>query len=377
MPRIRIDDLPAETLTPEQMEQVFGAGRGARPALEALERREVPTTGVTSSLSPGGALLVQGTAGADNIRVAQAGGQVVVKDAGHVVGSYAAGRVTSITVNAGAGDDYVWLGNLPAVAITVRGQAGNDAIYGGSQAESLFGGAGNDYLSGGGGDDVLDGGAGNDYLVGGTGVDTFVGGAGWDRYQPDGNDVYADLDSGLYGAIAAHYYNDLPGETTYNGTPVPDALGQMTADEHNVLGVPGARVTDFQHGAIYWSPGTGANVIYGEIWDEYKETQHFTNAQGVPVKQVLGLPTTDELDAGHGGVRVSHFQGGDIYWRPGLKGGAFCLYGAIRHYFNHHGALGRFGVPTSTEADAPGGRIVHFEHGSLFWDASTGVVSVV
>ena len=87
--------------------------------------------------------------------------------------------------------------------------------------------------------------------------------------------------------------------------------GAPTSDEMNVPGVPGARMNTFQGGTIYWSPGTGAHVVYGAIGAEY-------NSLGGP-SSFLGLPTTDEL--GFAGGRISYFQYGWIEWTPG--GGVF------------------------------------------------------
>jgi hypothetical protein len=54
-----------------------------------------------------------------------------------------------------------------------------------------------------------------------------------------------------------------------------------------VPGVPGVRVTDFQGGhALDGSPATGAHVVYGAIFAEYKSL-------GYPISP-LGLPTSDE-----------------------------------------------------------------------------------
>ena len=73
----------------------------------------------------------------------------------------------------GSGDD-VLVATTPAVEryLVLRGEAGND---------QLFGAAGADLLEGGTGADVLTGRAGRDRLDGGAGPDTFLGGSGADR----------------------------------------------------------------------------------------------------------------------------------------------------------------------------------------------------
>ena len=70
----------------------------------------------------------------------------------------------------------------------------------------------------------------------------------------------------------------------------------------------------FQGGTIYWSPATGAHVVYGAIGGLY-------NSLGGPTS-FLGLPISDEL--GIPGGRVSYFQNGrKIVWTP--QGGAYAV----------------------------------------------------
>src|SRR6516225_1471112 len=54
MARIRIDDLPPDTdLTPEELEQIYGAGRPSfRPSLESLEKREMYAANLGTVLTP-------------------------------------------------------------------------------------------------------------------------------------------------------------------------------------------------------------------------------------------------------------------------------------------------------------------------------------
>ena len=66
-------------------------------------------------------------------------------------------------------------------AVTLKGNAGNNRVYGGEGSDTLYGGAG---------DDELYGGAGDDTLTGGTGNDTFV------HYASYGNDTIADYVAG-------------------------------------------------------------------------------------------------------------------------------------------------------------------------------------
>ena len=59
-------------------------------------------------------------------------------------------------------------------------------------------------------------------------------------------------------------------------------------------GVPGARMTTFQGGTIYWSPATGGHVVYGGIGAEYAATANERDAYGTVVQRILGIPTSDE-----------------------------------------------------------------------------------
>jgi Ca2+-binding RTX toxin-like protein len=85
--------------------------------------------------------------------------------------------ITSIAVNAGAGDDKVSIGSSVSLPATINGGDGNDTLSGGAGADTIDGGAGADWISGGLGADVLNGGAGNDTIYSADGVkDTVDGG---------------------------------------------------------------------------------------------------------------------------------------------------------------------------------------------------------
>ena len=112
--------------------------------------------------------------------------------------------VTSVHVNTGNGNDYVFVDSSVTVPvyidlgsgddmadietggsnnnITIWGGTGNDTINGGSGIETIYGGEGDDYLTGGGGNDVIYGGNGNDVIEGGSGADTLYGEAGDDSF---------------------------------------------------------------------------------------------------------------------------------------------------------------------------------------------------
>lgn len=186
----------------------------------------------------------------------------------------------------------------------------------------------------------------------------------------------------FYGGVESEYFTTALEHDAY-GTNVQQILGLPTADEGNVSGVAGARTTPFQGGAIYWSKGTGAHVVYGAIWGDYKALAKEHDAGGRVAQLVVGLPTSDEMDVSWvSGARMNTFQGGNIYWSPGT--GAHVVYGAIGgeyqatagevdFYGNNVQPL--IGLPTSDEAAVPGqpgGRVSTFQNGAIYWSPATG-----
>jgi RTX calcium-binding nonapeptide repeat (4 copies) len=88
--------------------------------------------------------------------------------------------VAGFEVNAGEGDDAVFVASAVEVPVTMRGGSGRDTLSGGGGPDKLIGGEGNDKLAGRGGDDLVFGGEGNDELFGGGGDDILRGGTGHD-----------------------------------------------------------------------------------------------------------------------------------------------------------------------------------------------------
>lgn len=144
-------------------------------------------------------------------------------------------------------------------------------------------------------------------------------------------------------------------------------LGAPTAPETDAA-VPGSRMQTFEHGAVYWSPSTGAHAVKGAIQGAYDSRG---GAEGA-----LGLPTSDENSL-KGGASQS-FQGGQIHWSPAT--GAHVDGGAIQGYWAQRGwETGWLGYPTGDEITglAGGGASQTFQGGTLFWDARTGAVHEV
>jgi uncharacterized protein with LGFP repeats len=173
----------------------------------------------------------------------------------------------------------------------------------------------------------------------------------------------------VYGPESARTAPVVPG-----GSPTAiqarwEQLGSVLSD----LGTPrasevcglrgGGCAQEFTDGGIYWSPATGARVLYQDLW---KYVQLGAEAS------VLGYPVTDEQTLYDGG-RVTHFQGGSIYEAKGTYA-PHAVLGAIRDkWAEGHWQEGPLGYPTSDELPLPGGGAVsHFQGGSIYWSPATG-----
>jgi Ca2+-binding RTX toxin-like protein len=97
----------------------------------------------------------------------------VVLGTGHDIVVVGSNITVPLTIDGGAGNDFLSAGGGPA---TLIGGPGNDILWGGPSSDKLFGGDNNDDLFGGGGNDSLVGGAGNDIVHGGAGRDLNIGG---------------------------------------------------------------------------------------------------------------------------------------------------------------------------------------------------------
>jgi len=173
-------------------------------------------------------------------------------------------------------------------------------------------------------------------------------------YNPAFHEAFA-----IYGAIYAKWQS-LGGLGW--GIPTTDELG--TPD-----GV--GRFNHFNDGtaSIYWTPQTGANAIWGAIRQKWA----FSGWE----RSVLGYPVTDELGTPDGVGRFNHFQhGGSVYWTPHT--GANVIYGDIRAKWESLGwERSYLGYPTTDEVDfADGGRANEFEHGGIYWWPDTGAIDL-
>lgn len=186
-----------------------------------------------------------------------------------------------------------------------------------------------------------------------------------------GNPVTPELDAArggrhqVFERNAAIYWHPDTGAQSVNGS-IRDKWNEFGA-EGGVLGYPvtreqgtpgnTGRFNHFQGGSIYWSVGTGAAYIGGQIRDKWGQL----GWEGGP----LGFPISSEAASKNNG-RYNLFPGGAIYWSPST--GAHAVWGAIRDDWARAGAEnGRYGYPISDEYDYQGGKAQDFQGGRITW----------
>ncbi|MDF0531413.1 hypothetical protein P0W64_00640 [Tsukamurella sp. 8F] len=87
------------------------------------------------------------------------------------------------------------------------------------------------------------------------------------------------------------------------------AEGHLGAPQGAVWTTPDGKgkALTLKGGTIYWSEGSGAHVVHGEIGDKWGTLKHEAGK--------LGYPTGDEVDAD--GAITQKFQGGEITFKGG------------------------------------------------------------
>lgn len=152
-----------------------------------------------------------------------------------------------------------------------------------------------------------------------------------------------------WGALG--YENGFLGFPTRDQTTAPDGQGSYTY---------------FEGGSIYWSPGTGAHEVHGQIWQAWAASGWETGP--------LGYPVTDETRTPNGRGTYNNFRGGSIYWSPTT--GAQVVTGEIRDAWAAHGweggALG-FPIGPRQAGATPGASYQQFQNGIVYSSPSTGV----
>jgi hypothetical protein len=143
------------------------------------------------------------------------------------------------------------------------------------------------------------------------------------------------------------------------------AVGNPKADEvydaNGVNGLP-VRYRDFDKARVYSSDAAGVHAISGATLEKYKSVGEYHWL--LPVNDTTGTPD--------GIGTYTHFQNGaSIYWSPNT--GAHLVYGAIRALWEQLGwEQSYLGYPLTDESPAGNLRRSTFEHGNIDHDPATG-----
>jgi uncharacterized protein with LGFP repeats len=175
-------------------------------------------------------------------------------------------------------------------------------------------------------------------LRGGGCVQTFQGGL-----------VYWSPTSGAHVVLGAirTAYGKQGWETGRLGYPISNELCGLRG---------GGCFQEFQGGAIYWSSASGGHVVLGAIRDAWARQKWETGA--------LGYPTAGERCGLRNGGCFQEFQGGAIYWSP--ASGAHPVSGALRTAWARQGwETGRLGYPVSAPTLSGGAFRQTFQGGSI------------
>src|SRR6266700_102429 len=274
-----------------------------------------------------GVLTIEGTEAGDRIALRlQAGDpgvlQVDVGDDGSADFSFERARVTSIAVDAAAGDDSVRIDEsngsfTDSIPTTIDGGPGNDTIAGGKGVETLRGGDGNDTIDGNGGNDLAFLGAGDDTFVWdpGDGSDTVEGQDGSDTLVFNGANVAEHVDLSANGN-RLRFFRDVGNITMDTGgveTVDFNALGGADLVTLNYLtGCDVGRLnldlgagdgqtdrvavigTSGNDDTFVWDPGDGSDTVEGQ--------------DGADTMRFNGANVSEHVDLSANGGRLRFFR---------------------------------------------------------------------
>jgi Ca2+-binding RTX toxin-like protein len=217
-------------------------------------------------------VIVNGTAGADQIRIAGSGANATVAGLPAVVHIlHAEGANDALRVNGLAGDDVINASGLAAgvISLTVDGGDGDDLIIGSQGNDLVFGGRGNDTALMGAGDDTF-------VWNPGDGSDTVEGQDGHDTLQFNGANVAERIDLSANGSRlrftrdVANIVMDVNGVERVNFTArggadtitVNDLSGtDVTEVNLDLAGTPGGNTGDGAADTVIVHGTGGSDVI--------------------------------------------------------------------------------------------------------------------
>ncbi|MCZ2838573.1 hypothetical protein [Modestobacter sp. VKM Ac-2985] len=172
-----------------------------------------------------------------------------------------------------------------------------------------------------------------------------------------------------------NYFTDWFGSTQSRGATAIDRLHAATGGSTGLLGAPISGYLcglvasgcwqQFQTGAIYYTPATGAHYVRGAIRIEWGDNGYEAGFLGYPV-------TSESCGLIRGGC-WQQFQGGAVYWSPDSD--VHFVRGAIRSaWAGQRWEAGVLGYPIADEACglAGSGCWQQFQGGTYYYSPATG-----
>ena len=267
---------------------------------------------VVSSLTGFDQMQIIGTSAANVVSIGKLGPRVQVTSGSSVLTVNA--NISVISIDLGAGDDTLTIGDLSGVSqtvLTINGGDGNDTLDAsagvlGDVRLRLNGNAGNDRITGSANDDTIDGGAGLDSLLGGTGNDTIFGGADNDVISGQAGDDSITGDDGndtLTGGDGNDIVSGGLGNDSLNGNAGADTL--IGAEGRDTLsGGDGNDSLDAGGGRDSLSGGNGDDTLDGGRNDD-------TILGDAGNDTIRGNHGNDSIDGGAGDDTISGGDGND------------------------------------------------------------------
>jgi hypothetical protein len=132
------------------------------------------------------------------------------------------------------------------------------------------------------------------------------------------------------------------------------------------------RAQEFQYGTIVWHPATGAHVLTGAIRTRWLEL--WRESWAYPKTDVLTSPDGAGQFAHFSQLQIQGAPEVSIYWSPGS--GAHEVVGDIRGFWAGSGwEMGGLGYPVEAERNRDGGAVGRqqaFRYGTVVWTPSDG-----
>ena len=286
--------------------------------LTEMNINQAGTLGGVAGDGQADAVVVNGTAGNDNLDVVGAGTAVSVVGLQVTVNiTNSEGANDSLSVNGLGGNDSMTAATLNSgiTNLTMDGGTGNDVILGSRGADRLLGGDGNDFIDGNQGDDVALMGAGDDIFQWdpGDGSDVIEGQEGVDKMLFNGSNIAENMDISANGA-RVRFSRDVANVTMdLNGVERIDVNALGGADTITVNDLTGTGVAEVNLSLSSVAGGTAGDgqtdtvIVNGTNSADQIRVANTANGVAVTglsaVVRISGHEASDQL--------VINAQGGD------------------------------------------------------------------